>query len=187
MAKHFMKHHGGVDKGYKAKVLAKHNNCLTRFVDESLRIEQGESTLNGLANSKGEWGAGALVRPQFSNKRQTQPRDRQPMPEVGDSNTQPVPTPINNQVNLFNLQQETEQQSLQQEMDQPTNNTDSISELGHLDSFDQLTPPRQQDFEIIDDNNELELNNTRRLRPRTQRSQVRQYQDIVNLPSLGDR
>ena len=53
-------HHGG-NVGFKATVLATHTNCLTRLIDESLRIEEGEKRY-GLANSKSEWGAGSLVR-----------------------------------------------------------------------------------------------------------------------------
>ena len=40
---------------------------MTRFIDESLRIEEGEETI-GLANSKSEWGAGKLVRIRPTNE-----------------------------------------------------------------------------------------------------------------------
>ena len=61
MAKHMDNEHEGVNVGFKSTVLASHRSCLIRMIDESIRIENGESSV-GLANSKSEWGAGALVR-----------------------------------------------------------------------------------------------------------------------------
>ena len=69
MAKHMANHHDGSETTSSAKVIGKHRKCLNRLIDESLRIEEGEKR-TGLANSKSEWGAGALVKTQITNKRQ---------------------------------------------------------------------------------------------------------------------
>ena len=49
--------HNNEPQPIKSRVIARHTKCLDRFIDESLRIEEGESTV-GLANSKSEWGQG---------------------------------------------------------------------------------------------------------------------------------
>ena len=62
IAKHMRRVHNDQPQPIKSRILARHTNCLDRFVDESLRIEKGEATV-GLANSKAEWGQGSkLVR-----------------------------------------------------------------------------------------------------------------------------
>ena len=64
IAKHMENVHDGENVGFTAKVLKRHRSCMTRLIDESIRIEHGEESV-GLANSKSEWGAGNLVRVQF--------------------------------------------------------------------------------------------------------------------------
>ena len=61
MAKHMAIVHPGARRTteFGAEVLAKHNSCLKRFVDESLHIESNKESA---CNSKSEWGGGALVR-----------------------------------------------------------------------------------------------------------------------------
>ena len=61
MAKHFAKYHNNNPGNFTSRVKARHKGCLRRFIDESIRIENGEMSF-GLANSKSEWGAGRLVR-----------------------------------------------------------------------------------------------------------------------------
>ena len=68
--KHMNIHHEGEETKFTARVVAKHRSCLGRVIDESLRIDKGEAT-TGLANSKSEWGSGALIKTQIRNKRQT--------------------------------------------------------------------------------------------------------------------
>ena len=51
--------HNADPQPFRSKVLATHRGCLPRFIDESLRIENEQMSLT---NSKGEWGAGQLVR-----------------------------------------------------------------------------------------------------------------------------
>ena len=61
MAKHMAIHHKDIPKGdreVKATIVAKHNSTLGRFVDEAVRL----TSVGNLANSKGEWGCGGLVR-----------------------------------------------------------------------------------------------------------------------------
>ena len=67
MAKHMVSHHGQ-NVGFTAKVVSRNNSCLTRLIDESIRIETEDNRI-GLANSKSEWGAGALVRWKFDGPR----------------------------------------------------------------------------------------------------------------------
>ena len=83
MVKHMNIYHDKKDVGFTAKVLAKHKKVLNRFIDESLRIEEGEKK-HGLADSKSEWGSGALVRLQVTNKRQRNQNQPQEAPQRPD-------------------------------------------------------------------------------------------------------
>ena len=63
MVKHFQtvhpNHQWRTGEFVRARVVTKHCNVLTRFIDESLRLEKYQ----GLANSRGEWGrGGGLIR-----------------------------------------------------------------------------------------------------------------------------
>ena len=79
MAKHMAANHSNQDQPpkFEAKVLATHKSCLTRLLDESIRIDKEEATL---ANSKSEWGTGMLVRP-VTNKRSSYQSSNQPQAE----------------------------------------------------------------------------------------------------------
>ena len=89
MAKHMENIHDGINVGFTAKVIKRHKSCMTRLIDESIRIEHGEESV-GLANSKSEWGAGNLVRVQFGK-----PGGRT-IQQSRKTNTQIPPTQISN-------------------------------------------------------------------------------------------
>ena len=60
MAKHFAIHHPQERKNNQiisVKLLARHQNTLTRLIDEGVRLEKETD----LANSKGEWGRGGGI------------------------------------------------------------------------------------------------------------------------------
>ena len=83
MAKHMSIHHSSIPKdqrSFTATILAKHRSTLTRFTDEAVRLAK----TGNLANSKGEWGCGGLVRlvpsrqdkqQEYSDNREQQRRD----------------------------------------------------------------------------------------------------------------
>ena len=71
MAKHMAIHHGDIqkkDRKFVSTIIARHEKTLGRFVDESVRLAKTQN----LANSKGEWGCGGLVRLIPSRQDQTQ-------------------------------------------------------------------------------------------------------------------
>ena len=84
MTKHMRNYHDNITQPIKSRVVAKHNSCLERFVDESLRIEEGELQV-GLANSKLEWGQGSkLVRLRAENQTTQRPgMSRNQIPDRG--------------------------------------------------------------------------------------------------------
>ena len=66
MAKHMELNHTEeqTNTKFSAKVIATHRSCLSRFVDESLRIDKEK---DNICNSKSEWGGRPLKRPTARN------------------------------------------------------------------------------------------------------------------------